>query len=66
MLEPARARTARCMQMDYEWGYDFGAVDVISGESEFLLLLSVSLGLSLLFLRDRRARAGRRPRGDLG
>ena len=52
--------------MDYEWGYDFGAVDVISGESEFLLLLSVSLGLSLLFLRDRRARAGRRPRGDLG
>lgn len=45
-------RTVKRMQMDYEWGYAFGAVDVISGESEFLLLPSVSLGLSLMFLRQ--------------
>jgi len=45
-------RTVKRMQMDYEWGYAFGAVDVISGESELLLLPSVSLGLSLMFLRQ--------------
>jgi transposase len=45
-------RTVKRMQMDYEWGYAFGAVDVISGESEFLLLPSVNLGLSLMFLRQ--------------
>ena len=37
---------------DYEWGYAYGAVDVVSGESEFLLLPSVNLGFSLMFLRQ--------------
>jgi len=45
-------RTVKRMQMDYEWGYVFGAVDVIGGESEFLLMPSVNLGFSLMFLRQ--------------
>lgn len=51
-------RTVKRMQMDYEWGYAYGAVDVVSGESEFLLLPSVNLGFSLMFLRQI---AGRDP-----
>jgi transposase len=49
-------RTVKRMQMDYEWGYAFGAIDVIGGESEFLLMPSVNLGFSLTFLRQIAAR----------
>lgn len=45
-------RTVKRMQLDYEWGYAFGALDVISGESEFLLMPSVNLEFSLTFLRQ--------------
>lgn len=45
-------RAVKRMQMDYEWGYVFGAVDVIGGDSEFLLMPSVNLGFSLMFLRQ--------------
>jgi transposase len=51
-------RTVKPRQQDYEWGYLFGALDVVSGESGFLVLPSVSLDLNLVFVRQI---AGRDP-----
>lgn len=50
------ARLTKRMQMDYEWGYLFGALDVIGGESEFLIMPSVSLQFTRLFLGQVAAR----------
>lgn len=49
-------RLAKRMQMDYEWGYIFGALDVIGGESEFLIMPSVSLEFTRMFLGQVAAR----------
>jgi transposase len=47
----ARGRTVvKPMQMDYEWGYLYGALDVVTGASEFRALPTVSLELTLGFL----------------
>lgn len=43
-------RLSKRMQMDYEWGYLFGALDVIGGESEFLVMPSVSLEFTRMFI----------------
>ena len=49
-------RLVKRMQMDYEWGYLFGALDVIGGESEFLIMPSVSLEFTRMFLGQLVAR----------
>ncbi len=36
----------------YQWGYVYGALEVMTGRSEFLYTPSVNLGLSLTFLRQ--------------
>jgi transposase len=48
-----RGRTAvKRMQMEYEWGYLYGALDVVGGAAEFRVMPTVGLGLTLGFLRQ--------------
>lgn len=49
-------RLVKRMQLDYQWGYAYGAVDVLSGAGEFLVMPSVSLEFTHLFLRQVAAR----------
>jgi transposase len=39
-------------QKKYEWGYMFGALEVVEGHAEFMFLPTVNLGMSELFLRQ--------------
>ena len=43
-------RVVKRAQKKYQWGYVFGALEVVSGKAEFCFLPSVSLELSLGFL----------------
>ena len=36
----------------YEWGYVYGATDLVSGQAQFLYLLTVSLDMTALFLKQ--------------
>jgi transposase len=49
-------RLVKRMQMDYEWGYLYGAMDVVAGESEFLIMPSVGLPLTRMFLAQLASR----------
>jgi hypothetical protein len=49
-------RTVKPRQQDYEWGYAFGALDVLGGESEFLVMPSVDLDISRMFVSRIAAR----------
>jgi len=45
-------RVVKPAQQKYEWGYVYGALDVVSGGAEFCYLPSVNLELSLEFLNQ--------------
>jgi transposase len=45
-------RVVKPVHQKYEWGYVYGALDVVSGEAEFCFLPSVSLELTCRFLEQ--------------
>ncbi len=45
-------RTVRPVQRKYQWGYLYGALEVVEGISEFAFLPSVDLGLTRIFLEQ--------------
>ncbi len=45
-------RVVKPAQQKYEWGYVYGALDVVGGETQFCFLPSVSLELTRMFLEQ--------------
>jgi transposase len=45
-------RVVKPVQQKYEWGYVYGALDVVAGDAEFCFLPSVSLELTHIFLKQ--------------
>ena len=45
-------RVVKPVQQKYEWGYLYGALDVVAGEAQFCFLPSVSLELTSMFLEQ--------------
>jgi len=49
-------RTVKPVQQKYQWGYIYGALEVVEGIGEFAFLPSVDLGLTRIFLEQMVAR----------